>query len=238
MTKRVLKPIHTLVLLIFILSICFVIVLTVLSTSFFRVKEIEVKGVKRVSSKEIIKRSELMIGESTIFFLEGVVKNRIKASPLISGVSIKRHFPNKVVIEIDEAVPSWLVIREDGELYYMSDKGKMLGEANTQDGFDYPILFGEGISNPILLEMALEINKLARDSEVINLKDISEIHLDPNYGVSILTMDTRKIDFGRGNIAEKWYKMEKIITYARGVNLKESYINISSEKQGIVDFKL
>jgi len=32
--------------------------------------------------------------------------------------------------------------------------------------------------------------------------------------------------------------MEKIIKYARGINLKESYINISSEKQGIVDFKL
>jgi len=237
-TNRVLKPIHTLVLLVFILSLCFVIVLAVLNGNFFKIKEIEVKGVNKVTSKEVIKRSELIVGESTIFFLEGLVKKRIKASPLISDVIIKRHFPNKVTIEVYEAIPSWLVIGEDGQFYYMSDKGNRLRRANTDDGFDYPVLFGEGVLNPTLLEMALEINRLAKVSEVISLQDISEIHLDVNYGVSILTMDTRKIDFGMGNITEKWYKMEKIIKYARGINLKESYINISSEKQGIVDFKL
>jgi len=32
--------------------------------------------------------------------------------------------------------------------------------------------------------------------------------------------------------------MERIIKYTRKINLVEQYINISSEKQGIIDFKL
>jgi hypothetical protein len=127
---------------------------------------------------------------------------------------------------------------EDGELYYMSKSGKKLGDANFQEGLDFPVLTGEVIISTDLILGALDILKLSIASPTLNWKEISEINLNSIYGLTVLTTDGRRIDFGENNIVEKWYKVEKIITHARGINLTEKYINISSGKIGVVDFKL
>ena len=238
MTEKGLRPLHALILLIFILSISTVIVLICLHLKIFDIKEIEVTGTKRVTEKEVLKRSGLRKGESTIFFREKEIREEIEKCPWISEVTIRRHIPNKVSIHITEAVPFWLVVGEDGELLYMSVTGEILGKANFEYRLDFPLLVGDGISDSGLLGKALEIRGLSINSDVLNLKEISEIHLDTVYGISVFTTDMRRIDFGSDNIPEKWHKMERIIKYTRKINLVEQYINISSEKQGIVDFKL
>ncbi|MFQ5788410.1 MAG: cell division protein FtsQ/DivIB, partial [Thermodesulfobacteriota bacterium] len=238
MTKKNLNPLHTFILLIFILSFCSLIVLIVLHLGIFNLKEIEIEGVRKITKKEILIRSGLRRGISTIFFRENIVKSEIQKNPWISGVRIKRILPNKVVIQVTEADPFWLLTGDDGELFYMSEMGKILGKANFDEGLDFPVLIGEGIYNSHLLGKALEIRRLSDNSKVLTLKEISEIHLDSIYGISVFTLDKRRIDFGSDNISEKWYKMEKIIKYTRKINLTEEYINISSEKRGIIDFKL
>jgi cell division septal protein FtsQ len=238
LTEKGLRPLHALILLVFILSLSTVIVLICLHLRIFDITEIEVTGTKRITEKEVLKRSGLRKNESTIFFREKEIREEIKKCPWISEVAIKRYVPHKVTIQITEAAPFWLVVGEDGELLYMSVTGEILGKANFGYGLDFPVLVGDGVSNDDLLGKALEIRRLAINSEVLNLKEISEIHLDEVYGISVFTIDKRRVDFGGGNITEKWYKMEKIIKYTRKINLMEQYINISSEKQGIVDFKL
>lgn len=238
MTDKRLRPLHALILLVFILSLSTVVALICLHLRIFDITEIEITGTKRVSQKEVLKRSGLRKNESTIFFSEKEVREEIRKCPWISEVTIKRHIPHKVTINITEAAPSWLVIGEGGEVLYMSAAGEILGKANFEYGLDFPLLLGDGVSDPELLEKALEIRRLAVNSDLLNLNEISEIHLDTVYGISVFTIDKRHIDFGGGNITEKWYKMEKIMNYTRKINLMEQYINISSEKQGIVDFKL
>jgi hypothetical protein len=120
----------------------------------------------------------------------------------------------------------------------MSKTGEKLGNANLEEGLDFPVLTGEFIMSSDLIVGALEILKLSLGSLTLNWKEISEINLSPIYGLTVLTTDGRRIDFGESNIRDKWYKVEKIITHARGINLTEKYINISSGKMGIVDFKL
>lgn len=238
MRDKRLGPLHALVLLVFVLSLSTVISLICLHLKIFDITEIEITGTKKVSEKEVLKRSGLRKNESTIFFREKEVRKEIEKSPWISEVTIKRHFPHKVSIHITEATPFWLVLGEGGQVLYMSATGKMLGKPNSEYGADFPLLVGDGISNSEMLEKALEIRRLALNSDLLNLNEISEIHLDTLYGISVLTVDKRRVDFGSGNIAEKWYKMERIMKYTRKMNLMEQYINMSSEKQGIVDFKL
>ena len=238
MTEKRLRPLHALVLLVFVMSLSTVIALICFHLKMFDITEIEITGTNKVTEKEVLKRSGLRKNESTIFFREKEIEEEIKKCPWISEVTIKRHIPHKVTIHITEATPYWLVVGEDGEVLYMSVTGEILGKANFEYGLDFPLLVGNGISNSDLLGKALEIRRLAMDSDLLNLKEISEIHLDTVYGISVFTTDKRRIDFGSGNITEKWYKMEKIMKYTRTINLVEQYINISSEKQGIVDFKL
>jgi cell division septal protein FtsQ len=236
--EKRLGPLHALILVVFVLSLSTVIFLICLHLRIFDITDIEITGTKRITETEVLKRSGLRKNESTIFFSEKEIREEIEKSPWISEVTIKRHLPHKVSIEITEAAPFWIVVGGDGQLVYISEMGEILGKANLEYGLDFPLLMGNDISNTDLLAKALEIRRLAIISEVLNLKEISEIHIDTVYGISVFTTDKRRIDFGSGNITEKWYKMERIMKYTRKINLMEQYINISSEKQGIVDFKL
>ena len=177
MTEKRLRPLHALILLVFILSLSTVLALICLHLRMFDITEIEITGTKKVTEKEVLKRSGIRKNESTIFFREKEIKEEIKKCPWISEVTIKRHFPHKVTIHITEAAPFWLVVGEDGEVLYMSVTGEILGRANFDYGLDFPLLVGDGVSNPDLLGNALEIRRLAEDSDLLNLKEISEIDL-------------------------------------------------------------
>jgi cell division protein FtsQ len=215
-----------------------VLLFAVLRLDFFKIDQIEVVGVKRVSEKEILKRSGLIIGGNMVFFSDVDVTREIMKNSWITDVHIKREFPGKVIVEVKEAEPFCMVLGEDGELYYMNKSGKKLGKANFDIGLDFPILTGEGIEDPKLLGEALEILKFSLRSAVLTWKEISEINVNPIYGIAVLSTDGRRVDFGQEDIEKKWYRVEKIISHVRRINLTEKYINISSGKVGIVDFKL
>lgn len=226
--------------LIFIFLCCVsgVLLFAVLRLDFFKIDQIEIVGIKKVSEKEILKRSGLIIGGNMVFFSDAAVTREILKNSWITDVHIKREFPGKVIVEIKEAEPFCMALGEDGELYYMSKSGKKLGKANFDIGLDFPVLTGEGIEDPELLGEALEILKFSLGSAVLTWKEISEINVNPIYGITVLSTDGRRVDFGQEDIEKKWYRVEKIISHARGINLSEKYINISSGKIGIVDFKL
>lgn len=215
-----------------------VLLFAVLRLDFFKIDQIEIVGIKKVSEKEILKRSGLIIGGNMVFFSDADVTREILKNFWVTDAHIKREFPGKVIVEIKEAEPFCMVLGEEGELYYMSKSGKKLGKANFDIGLDFPVLTGEGIEDPELLGEVLEILKFSLKSAVLTWKEISEINVNPIYGITVLSTDGRRVDFGQEDIEKKWYRVEKIISHARGINLSEKYINISSGKIGIVDFKL
>jgi cell division septal protein FtsQ len=119
----------------------------------------------------------------------------------------------------------------------MSRTGRMLGTGNFDLGLDFPVLIGDGIRDPKLLEEALEILELSKNSAVLKWDDISEVQLSSVYGITVFTNDNRRIEFDRNDIVVKWDKVERIIKYSNSLGLEESYINVSSGSMGVVDFK-
>ncbi len=211
---------------------------TGLRHDFFTINQIEIIGAKRVSEREVLKRSGLVNGKSMILFFENGVKKEIVKNRWVTDIHIEKIFPNKVIIEIKEAEPFCIFLRDTGESYYLSEEGKELGRANFKEGLDFPVLIGEGIEKPELVGEALDILRLSLKSNALNWTEISEINVDSIHGITVFTTDGRSIDFGNDNIAKKWLKVERIIAHTRGINLTEKYINISSEKTGVVNFKL
>lgn len=215
-----------------------IVFLAALRLGFFKINQIEVTGTRRVSGKEILKRSGLRLGESMIFF-EDILRREILKNPWIGNADIKRDFIlQKVQIEIEEVEPFCLVLGKENQLYYISKTGKRLGKANFNEGLDFPVLIGEGIWQTKFVEGALKILALSLESNVLNWKQISEINVGSIYGITVFTTDGREINFGVSDLQEKWYKVERIITHTRKFNLTEKYINISSGKLGVVNFNL
>ena len=204
----------------------------------FTVQEINITGNTKIKQKEILKRSGLREGESSIFFFENSVEDNISKNPWVKGVAVTKEFPKKVNIDIDEEELYCLILAEDGKVYYINKEGKRLGPANFSTGLDFPVLIGEGINNPDLVKEAIQLLELSSESKVLNWSQISEVHLDSIYGINLFTVDQKRIEFDTTNIANKWRKVEKIITHAEVMGIEEKYINISSGNMGVVNFDL
>ena len=207
------------------------------STSFI-VEEIVISGNNRVSNNEIIKRSGIRAGVSTIFFYEGSAKNALLQNSWIKDVNIFKEYPSKVVINIKEEEPFCIVVPEDGQYFYISRDGIILGEINKKEGMDYPVISTDGRYDEVLILDAIGLLKLSKHSNILNWKEISEVKVSNKFGIRLITNDQRYIDFGKGNLITKWHKVERIINESRSINLVEQYINICSEKLGVVDFNI
>lgn len=207
------------------------------SLGVFTVQEITVSGNEKISEKEILKRSGLRLGESSIFFFEDSVEKEIKKNQWIREVKVHKEFPKRVHVEIEEEKVYCLVMGEDGKPHYLSGTGKMLGTAKFDEGLDFPVLIGDGIRDSDLLEEALLILDLSSNSSVLDWSEISEIHLDKIYGIDLYTTDRRRIVFDRNDVYRKWRKLESIISHADSLGLRQHYINISSADMGVVNFE-
>ena len=146
--------------LIILLSVLFILALIAVSSyvslrlGMFTVEEVDIKGNKRIAGREILKRSGLREGQSSIFFFEKQVEDEILKNPWIKRVSVHKGFPKKVTVEVEEEDVYCIVLSEDGRPLYMSRTGRMLGTGNFDLGLDFPVLIGDGIRDPKLLEEA------------------------------------------------------------------------------------
>ena len=207
------------------------------NTSFI-IEEIEIKGNSRISNSEIVKRSGIRAGITAIFFHEENARKLLLKNSWINDVTIIKEYPNKVVLEINEAEPFCIVTTEEGKNYYINEDGKKLGEINSLEGMDYPVINPEGRYDSRMIGDAISILQYSKKSDVLGWEEISEIKISNKFGIRVITTDQRYIDFGTNNLLSKWYKVEKIINQSRNINLVEQYINISSENLGIVDFNI
>ncbi|MCL4243612.1 MAG: FtsQ-type POTRA domain-containing protein [Candidatus Dadabacteria bacterium] len=231
--KRIIIAVSVFVVVAAIGAACYV----TLSLGMFTVEEVIVSGNNRIPTKEIIKRSGIREGVSSIFFFEGPIEEDIKKNRWVSTVEVVKEFPKKVHIEIEEAEVFCIVLGEEGKPLYMSREGQVLDTGNFDLGLDFPVLIGEGIKDPELLNEALDILELSKNSSALKWDDISEVHVDSLYGINVFTNDQLRVEFDRDKIAEKWNNLEKILRYSDTLGLTESYINVSSGSKGVVNFR-
>lgn len=73
----------------------------------FNIQNIEVTNNKQLSPETIISLSELSIGQNIFKFWKSDVENKIKSSAYIENVELKRVFPNKLQVNIEEREPKF-----------------------------------------------------------------------------------------------------------------------------------
>jgi hypothetical protein len=106
--------------LIFVTILLFVTVLIFASSMLFTVNEVEVKGETISTSNEnVLTKAEEVVssykGKNYLFVKESEVRGAVEgSSPYVKVVSVKKSFPNKIVVEVKER-------REALALYYNSN---------------------------------------------------------------------------------------------------------------------
>jgi cell division septal protein FtsQ len=121
------------------------------------------------------------------------VVRRLEFHPWIDQVRVRKVFPNKILIQIEEKKPMAIIQLE--ELYYIDIKGEIFSPVRNGDQYNYPYLTGltrQGLEkDPAetkgLIMKALELLRMIDQEKVPPLKDISEIHMEKTFGIQCFT---------------------------------------------------
>ena len=175
----------------FVISvIAFAFILFIFNTKLFGLKHIKVVGNKNLSADNIIKASELEIGENILKQSLTEAKAKIKTNPYVDDVHLSRSSKDTVTIEVKER----LIAAEffsDSKYIYIDDKGSVLENSTSyKDG--YPLIKnfdkthleqGENFYNT---EVGASLEELITEISANNLvKDIKTIEKNADLEVSM-----------------------------------------------------
>lgn len=219
-------------------SVSFIIILAALVLAicvFFKVSEIEVTGNERYGSDEVIEASGIKKGDNLVFMNTIKIEERLYNKLIyISGVSVSRKLPNKVVIELWESGAVAAVDTDDG-LWLIDKNCRLLTPCKTAEAGEYLKIAGLcGIS----------------PKEGAELAGVEEDAPRIKYLKSILTaMSDREIlsDVGSldvSNIANAQFKYTERFTVKMGKNeyienklemLLGAVSKLGADEKGIID---
>ena len=116
--------------------------------AFFRVRSVEVRGVRYLQPAEIISRLKVDTLASLWDDLTPY-RNRLRGHPQVSDVSVSRKMPGTLVVTIKENLPVALIQTPAGLLPYDST-GKQLPIDPARTNLDLPIV---ATDDPVLLKL-------------------------------------------------------------------------------------
>ena len=161
----------------------------------FCVQEILVEHSRRLTAEELRNLSGIALGQS-LWDVDLVgVGQRLQQSPWVRAARVERVWPDRVRIRIVEHTPKAIVNLD--YLYYVDDSGKIFKVLGGGDDLDYPVITGvqrqDALDAPeetrgrllAALELLAELDR----REVFGTDQISELNLDPRFGMTLFSRD-------------------------------------------------
>ncbi|MDR0248521.1 MAG: FtsQ-type POTRA domain-containing protein [Oscillospiraceae bacterium] len=181
-----------------LVSVCLFMALALMSAGlFFRINEIEIRGVALVNPAAAREASEITVGKN-IFLID-----KLKASdaisrkfPYVESVSIRRELPGTVIIELTEARAA-CVVKHMGYYWMLDENVRVLGATPAIQKPEYAEVSGVTLLAPVAgrqavfpqgeqekllalsrLLTALDEAGLLRSVKSINMEKVYDVYLD------------------------------------------------------------
>lgn len=151
---------------IFILVVGVVILFMI--SPIFNIKQINVEGISKLTSEEIISCSQIQLDINMFKMQKQDAIEKIQANSYVESASITRELPSTIKISIKERVPQYIIEIANGNAY-IDSKGYIL--EISQEKLPLPIIIGYGTSIESIIDFQ-NTKKLSdedcRKIEVIN----------------------------------------------------------------------
>lgn len=203
----------------------------VVENPYFSVREIQVRGGDKVGGHEIVAMAGLRHGMNIWKIDPVAIEKKINKHPWVRRVLVRREFPRRVLVEIEERTPKAIVAA--GKLYYVDGDGVLFKEVGEKEDVNFPILTGlrrEDLATPDpairrRIRDAMRVSDLmTRDSHTL-----SEIHFDAPDRLVLYTVNFPvALRMGWGDWDEKIRRLDRVLTLwkekeARLVSLDVSF---------------
>lgn len=164
-------------------------------TVFFKIDNIEVIGASRYSADQIIEASNLESGKHNLFTLnEGKVEEAIVTSlPYVNTVSISRHLPGTITMEVSDVTVVGAV-QTSGGYVIIGTNGKML-ELLEKKPDNCPLLIGATLTKTELGEQIEYENEQQKEALDAFAKALQDGEIDKITGIDITDLYSIKATY-------------------------------------------
>jgi len=239
--RKAIRAAFQLLLLSFFLFVGHWVYVHLLNDPYFRVREVEVEGNRKIP-KETLLSLTMMEGMPNLFSvrLKEVVK-RLESHPWVEQVRVRKVFPHKIVIQVEERKP--MAILQLEELYYIDTQGEIFTPVGDRDEYNYPYVTGltrrafekEPEEAKRLIAKALELLRIVNQGKTAPLGEISEIHMEKAFGIHCFTKaEGVEVKMGWEDFEEKLRRLPLIWSDLRKRGLSAVSIDCSDLTRMVV----
>lgn len=222
-----------------VLIVCVILSLTVL----FKTQSFEVTGNTKYNSDDIIATSGIKLKDNIFLANKKLAReNLIAKYAYIEDAKVSFAIPDKITIEITEAVPAYMVKVTDKEYLVASQSGRILEQTDNKDRYDVPLFIGKDLKTDVVggyIEYA-NATTLNIINEIITVfsdngyKGITEIDATDTANVTFSYDDRIKVKLGLPEDIS--YKVRTAMTIIiekldlNGTNTTEGELDVSGCK--------
>ncbi|WP_306536318.1 cell division protein FtsQ/DivIB [Geobacter sp.] len=166
---------------------------TQIKINLLQVEAIEVSKLRHLTRDEVVDLTGVRPGDSMLGLRLRHIGEQLAKNPWIETVQVRRYFPHTLSIEVVEREP--VAVMNLGFLYYMDAKGEVFKPLTQGDSLNFPVITGiteeELARDPKgtkeILTGAVALMDLLKKGRVFTLADVSEIHIDKGFGLTLFT---------------------------------------------------
>ena len=168
---------------------------------YFTVKEVQVLGTKQVSPEEISALTGVVPGQNIFGLRTQDVVEAISGHPWVQSIALVRQLPDKVVLNVTERKPLFMVPYRTSFLKIAAD-GVVLAVRPTLNGQALPLVTGFSVQEEVRLGQRLPGEEVASVSHCLQglpaefLSQVAEIHLDQSQEITLYMLNGVQILLG------------------------------------------
>lgn len=191
-----------------------------LSNNIFPIKEIIITGNNNLEEDEIKDVIDTGNDKGMLRISLKDIDKKLKTLPWIKKVSLRKQFPDTLMVKIEETVPK-AILNFKGGLFLLDGEGNILEEIKGEKTPFLPVITNiDYKNNKADIMEALKLIEALSQTAILLSKESIEITLAP-YGIS-MNMDGEIFKVGYGKYAEKlqrWKDLEAEVK-KRGVTIE------------------
>jgi cell division protein FtsQ len=161
------------------------------------------------------------------------VVRRLSDHPWVRTVSVRKAFPDRLVVRIEERRPVAMVNLDT--LYYVDAEGNPFKRMTAYDPKDYPILTGF-TRGELLARDAVTLRAFRKSLELLRLaeagplrQNLSEVHFDAQDGYTLVTRDTGlQLKVGTTDFKEAIHRIEEALPRLSGLGGAAAIVDLKT----------
>lgn len=158
------------------------------TSNFFATTHIDVSGNVRLSRDMVLQYGGIREGDNSLAVSITEMERRLRATPWVEEVSVKRLLPDRFVIHLRERMPSFWVQR-NGALYYANERGEIIAPVESENFLALPTLLVENGGEDAIDYLGRFMADLNSSSLPVEAGAIASVTLSASRGVEVYLED-------------------------------------------------